>query len=126
MSDSDIQAVEQELKQKESEKEQSIAAKVRKELEQEQLMKKLAEEKAALEAKLKAQEESLAAAKKEQEEALAALVERRVAEETAKRKAIVPHINQNQVPKPGLNVSPQDIPSIEAESFAAFMRRNKR
>ena len=88
VTDEEIKKVEEEIEQKDKERDEEIAKGVRAEMEQEAETKKLKEEKEALEAKLTEKEEQLVKEKEENQKVVDAEVERRVEDGIKQRKAV--------------------------------------
>lgn len=124
VSNEEIEAVEQEVKKLNADKEKEIAEKVRAEMQTESKMKELETSKAELEKQLNEQKQALEAARAEQEKAMSKIVEQRVADEVTKRKGLVNNqqpFNQTPQGSPIDNLTPEQQKQIENDSYRAFM-----
>jgi len=124
VTDAEINAVEHEVKKQEASEKEAVAVKVRAEMEQEQKLKELEGEKTKLESQLAEQKEAAELAEKERGDAMTKLVDEKMAEELAKRKAVVntddPFHADKKSPVDDLTAEQQK--QVEEESRAEFCR----
>lgn len=127
VSDSEFSQIEEKIRNADSQKEKEIAERVKKELEMTRKLQELEDEKKKWEGNYTRQQEELDALKKEQEAHLKELVDKRLQEELAARKAQAqqtsesPFAKKDSQSRPDVrNMTPEQLQEIQAESRRQF------